>query len=184
MKTLNQTEFAAHIGVSKGYVTQLKQAGRIVMAENGKVDVQASELLIRETEDANRDDVRARHAAERDSDAPAQGAKKPNVKDVHHVTFSEGRAKEQHYKSLQAELEYQKTIGELVSKADMQAAVADVVTTFRQALENMPHRISAELVGKDIDFVRSSLKQECHAVLAELSREFHDKIQQQEASAA
>lgn len=181
MNALNQTQFAKHIGVSKGYVTQLKQAGRIVMTQDGLVDVEASESRIKETEDANRDDVKARHAAARGSEKAAPAEKKQAVKDVNHVTFSEGRAKEQHYKSLQAELEYQRTIGELVPKADMQAAVADVVTTFRQALENMPHRISAELVGKDIDFIRSALKQECHQVLGELAREFAEKIAMKEA---
>ena len=183
MQNLNQTQFAKHLGVSKGYVSQLKSAGRMVFAENGLVDVEASILRIQQTQDENRDDVKARHAAER-AENKKPGKKEPKEKDPNQISFSEGRAKEQHYKSLQAELEYQKAIGELVSTKDMQAAVADVVTTFRQAMENLPHRLASDLVGKDMDFIRATLKQECHAVLANLSRDFSEKINYQESESA
>jgi hypothetical protein len=188
MLTLNQTQFAKHIGVHKSYITELKQAGRIVMAENGKVDVEASMLLITETSDPNRDDVSARHAKERGQDTKVDeiGETKPEkiskklkpviVHDAHHSKFSEGRAKEQHFKALAAELEYQKNIGEVVQKADMQMAVADVVTRFRQRLENLPHSISAELVGQSQDEIHVRIKHECHDILSELAREFAAKI--------
>jgi len=181
MKSLNQTDFARHIGVSKGYVTQLKQAGRLVFAEGGKIDVEASMLLINKTADPNRDDVKARHDAARAKEPSTKSSRDGKMKDPNMVTFSEGRAKEQHFKALQAELEYKKNIGELVAKVDMQAAVADVVTGFRQKLENLPHRVSAELVGQDLQYIRTHLKQEAHDILNELSKEFTEKVIQYEA---
>lgn len=179
MQTLNQTAFAKHIGVAKSYITQLKNEGRLVFAEDGKVDVEASIIRIKETGDQSRDDVAARHAEARGAELPAVAAspeKPKKEKTVSEVSFSEARAKEQHFKSLQAELEYQKAIGEVVSAAEMKAAVGDVVTTFRQALENIPHRAAPQFVGKDLDFIRATLKQEIVAALHEMEKNFDDKL--------
>lgn len=55
-------------------------------------------------------------------------------------------------------------------------ADADLVTAFRQELENLPHRIAADLVGKDVDVIRTTLKQEVHAALTHLERECSEKI--------
>ena len=186
MQTLSQAQFAKHINVDRSYITQLKQAGRLVMTEKGLVDVESSMLLIAETADPNRDDVSSRHAQERGKDTLVHEIGMGNLskkqkpiygQDVDKLKFLEGRAKEQHYKALAAELEYAKSIGEMVSTADMQMAVADVVTSFRQKLENLPHNLCQELVAQDQDFIRNRLRQECHDILSELSREFMAKIE-------
>jgi hypothetical protein len=188
MLTLNQTQFATHMGWSKGYVSQLKTAGRLVFAESGKVDVEASKVRIAETEDPNRDDVKERHASARSDDSKvheigvngsSKAKKEKEVKDPNKMTFSTARAKEQEFKALQAELDYKERIGELVSKADMKAAVADMVTTFRQEIENLPHRISADLVGKDINEIRAILKRSVHDCLANLERGCEKKLNQE-----
>ena len=65
-----------------------------------------------------------------------------------------------------------------VPRVPVDAAVADVVTAFRQRLENLPHRTAPELVGKDLDAIRAILKQEVHGALAEMEREFSKLIEQ------
>lgn len=58
-KNMNQTvgvsmsEFAKIIGRSPSFVTGLKQAGRLVMVAERRVDVEASKLLIAETANSN-----------------------------------------------------------------------------------------------------------------------------------
>lgn len=183
MKNLNQTKFAALIEVTKGYVTQLKKQGRVVMTDDGKlVDVEASLKLIQESADPNRDDVVARHAAERlaknNKDKKlVQTAEDSPAADAQQAKFSEGRAKEQHFKALRAEMDYKKELGDLVSKEDMQMAVADLVMTFRQAVENVPHRLSSELVGKDVDFIRARLREDLSAALLELQSNCRKKLE-------
>ena len=182
VETMKQIAFAEFLGVARSYITQLKQAGRLVMTEKGLVDVQASLIRIQETADPNRDDVAARHAKERGKEtAVAKVAEKPAKKtkerDPNQVTYADGRAKEQHYRALQAELDYKKSVGELVSMYDMKAAVADMVTSFRQSLENFPHRLAPDLVGKDHDYIRNALKREVHDALAGLQRACDEKIQ-------
>ena len=54
----------------------------------------------------------------------------------------------------------------------------DVVTAIRQAIENMPHRTAPELVGKDLDAIRATLKQEIHGALADMEREFSKRLNQ------
>jgi hypothetical protein len=61
----------------------------------------------------------------------------------------------------------------------MKAAISDLITTFRQNLENMPHRISAELVGKDINDIRIVLKQAVFHELSLLERGCNEKLNQQ-----
>jgi hypothetical protein len=38
----------------------------------------------------------------------------------------------------------------------------------RAGVENLPHRIAAQLVGKDLDTVRALLKQEIGGIMAEM----------------
>lgn len=170
MTTLNQTQFAKHIGKSKGYVSQLKANGRLVMTDDGKlVEVEKSVQLIAETADQNRDDVAARHEAERAAKQQESPDKKTAEEfDSEKVKFSTGRAKEQHFKALKAEMDYKKEIGELVNKQDMQMAVADLVMTFRQGLENLPHLLAPTLVNKDIDYIRAALRDGVETALKEL----------------
>jgi hypothetical protein len=54
--------------------------------------------------------------------------------------------------------------------------IEDVVSVIRQALENMPHRTAPELVGKDLDAIRATLKQEVHTALADMEREFSKRL--------
>lgn len=186
-EVMKQIAFAEYLGVARSYITQLKQQGRLVMTERGLVDVEASIIRIQETADPNRDDVAARHAKERGAPtavaAAAEKTEKPakqkREKDPNQITFADGRAKEQHFRALQAELDYQKAIGEVVPVADMRHAVADMVMTFRQAMENMPHRLAADLVGQDHDYIRAALKREVHDMLAELQRACDEKIKAQ-----
>ena len=56
-----QADFARRLGVSRSHVTGLKHAGRLVLTDNGLVDVDASIARIDATRDPNRDDVNRPH---------------------------------------------------------------------------------------------------------------------------
>jgi hypothetical protein len=169
MTFLNQTQFAKQIGKSKGYISQLKTAGRLVFDESEKlVDVEASIAKIVETADENRDDVVARHEAERA--ATGKQKKADESSDEIKIKFSDARAKEQHFKALRAEMDYKKESGELVSKQDVEHALQDMVITFRQGLENLPNLLAPTMVNKDIDFIRATLRAGIEDGLTELGR--------------
>lgn len=180
---VSQAEFARLAGFARSYVTALKKADRLVLDADGKVLVEESQRRIAETADPNRDDVRARHSAAR-GETPAVDQSKteetgsdPEATPGNH-DYQKSRAQKEHYQAEQARIQFERDIGKLVEKADVEAAIADLVTAFRQALENLPHRTAPELVGKDLDAIRATLKQEVHGALADMEREFSKRLKQ------
>lgn len=180
MNAVTQSEFARLLGCSRSYVTALKKADRIVLNAIGNVLVEESRQRIIETADPNRDDVVQRWALERGKAVDVEPPKEDDGDDKSPVghDYQKSRAQKEHYLAEQARIQFERDIGKLVDKSDVEAAIADVVTTFRQALENLPHRTAPELVGKDLDAIRATLKQDIHGALAELERDCSKRIEQ------
>lgn len=174
MTLATQAEFARQQGKARSYITALKQAGRIVM-EGGKVNVEASLARIAETADPNRDDVKERWAEQRA--APVVAVDVENHDKIG-SSYQEARAVKEKFAAMTAKLDYERAIGKMVERADVEASIEDVTSVIRQALEQMPHRTAPELVGKDLDAIRATLKQEIHGALAEMEREFSKRVEQ------
>ena len=175
-QSVKQAEFARLIGVDRSYVTKLKRENRLVLDDSGRVLVEESKRRIKETADPNRDDVRQRWQEERGGTDDDDGG---GVEDsIENHDYQRARAKKEHFLAERARLDYQREIGELVPIADMRMAVADVVTTFRQALEQLPYRTGPELVGKDLDGIRAVLRQDIRAALSDMEREFSKRMNQ------
>jgi len=166
VSTATQAEFARLLGVQKSYVSKLKDQGRLVFADDGRVDVEASKQRIQQTSDPNRDDVSQRF----DKASSSSGSQRQNG-DIGN-SYQAARAVKEKYSAMQAKLDYEKAIGKVVDKADVQAVVEDVITQFRQGLENLPYRLAPELVGLDLDGIRAALKQEVFDSLAKMQRGF------------
>lgn len=178
-KAVTQAEFARIYKVGRSYVTALKKSGRLVLDEQGRVLVDATIQRINETADPNRDDVAARWAAERKATPPAPPVEPPEDEPTQGGhDYQKSRAQKEHYLAEQARIQFERDVGKLVEKAEVEAAIGDLVTTFRQTLENLPHRTAPELVGKDLDAIRATLKQEVHAALADMEREFTKRLNQ------
>jgi len=166
MTTVSQAEFARMEGKARSYITALKAAGRLVMTDDGKVNVEASRARLNETADPNREDVKERWQQERTTpEAASQSDKIGN-------SYQAARADGMKFDAMTKKVMYEKMIGKLVEKEEAAYLIEDVGGVFRQSLENFPHRVSAELVGKSLDAIRSILKQEIHSVLSEVDREF------------
>lgn len=157
-----QSEFAAILGKDKSYITRLKQNGRLVLVDTPqgqRVDVEASKARIAETE-GGRDDVAARHAAEK-----GQEAKKPDESRVSAQTRKEMAQADI------AEMERDQLRGKLIERELVEQALADVVAFARQGFENFPHRVAAQLVGKDFDQIMATLKQEVQGLIGDMHRD-------------
>ena len=155
MSTATQSEFAAILGKDKSYVTRLKQAGRLVLAEDGRVDVEASKALIAETSDPSRA-------------APSA----PAVK-VHQSTFNDARTRNELAKAQTAELDLAVKLGKLVDAEEARLFAADLAASFRGSLEILPDRIAPELVQlNDTETIRAVLVESFEQVLTDIA----DKI--------
>lgn len=174
MTIAHQAEFARLLGVDRSHVTRLKQEGRLVMTPEGKVDVEASRQRILETA-GGRDDVAARWAKARSAEPPVAPPEQPEMpsggrEDIEAVqtTRADAIARKEHYLALQAQLDYEKAIRAVVPRPDVEAALDDLVAGVRAGVENLPHRVAALLVGKDLDTIRALLKQEIGQIMAEM----------------
>jgi hypothetical protein len=181
-KFVTQIQFAKIIGRSRSWVTQLKQAGRLVLNEKGLVDVEASNLRIQQTEEPNRDDVKARHEEGRET-KPAEPAKPKAKKISDSLGFQNARAREQEMKAKMAELDYAERIGQLVNKKDMEIAVVDIFTTFCSNLDNNIPLLASDLVGKDFTYIRVALKQAINHERKTMERWLTEKLNQQPEAA-
>lgn len=173
---LKQIEFAALLGVSRSYITKLKADGRLVMSGN-KVDVAASRILIAETADPNRDDVASRWAAQRAS-IPTALEEPEEESSPAAGTYADARARKEHAQADIAEMERDRQRGLLIERAAVAAAIEDIMTAARQTLEQQPHRLAPLLVGHDLDYTRATLKQEINNVLADMARDYAQRLRQ------
>lgn len=191
-----QADFARRLGVSRSHVTGLKHAGRLVLTDNGLVDVDASIARIAATRDPNRDDVANRHAAARERlqtaaaqpvppvppQAPASPLAPPDA--APHadpddsISYQAARTVKERYAAKSAKLEYERAIGHLVERAAVEAAVEDIMTTVRQSLEQQPHRLAPLLIGKDLDAIRATLRQETAHILGAMVADFAARLAQ------
>lgn len=156
---VSQTKFADLLGVNKSHITRLKQRGCLVLDEQGLVLVEASKARIAETK-GGRDDVAARHAAEKGQQTP-----KPDESRVSAQTRKEMAQADI------AEMERDQLRGKLIERELVEQALADVVAFARQGIENLPHRVAGQLVGKDFDAIMATLKQEVVTLMGDMHRE-------------
>lgn len=183
-------EFAARLGCKPGYVTQLKQSGRLVLTEDGRrVRVAESLQLIASTRDPAKEGVRARHAAARGQGAvsvaqpPAlttagdDGGEDADFPVVPADPLSLRRAKAQAEReealARKALREEQVEMGGLMVKDDVLSFVAGAVVQLRSRLELLPAVLAPQLAATDDeDTVRVKLRDGIEQALEELARKF------------
>lgn len=169
-KAVTQAEFARLLGMNRSSVTRLKQAGRLVLTDDGLIDVDASRALMAETADPNRDDVAARHAATRGEEtSPPPTAEGEG--------YQAARAKKERYLAAQAQLDYERSAGKLVERAEVEAAISDLIITFGQALDNMPQTVAPLVIAKDLDTIRATLRTEIRQLRVDLEKNCAARLQ-------
>lgn len=166
-----QKQYADHLGRDKSYVTRLKDAGRLVFTPEGTVDFEASDRRIAETA-GGRDDVAARHAAAR----AGAGAGSPGQPPKTGESRTDAQARKESAEADKAEMERDQMRGRLIEREQVEQALADVVSLARQSVENLPHRVAGQLVGKDFDQIVALLRQEVVAMMADTHKEVAKRL--------
>mgnify|MGYP000119512198 FL=1 len=172
-------QFARLLDVSPGYVTELKQAGRLVLDAAGRVQVDASKARIAETADPAKDGVRARHAAARDGGGdhhphPASGGHSGADSAPGSVgsTYQASRAVKERYLALDAKRAYEEAIGKLVDIATVEMALKQAATRCRLRLESLGAVLGPALVMvTDEAVARERIDDAVEHALSDLSRE-------------
>jgi hypothetical protein len=190
--TASFADFARTLGRSRSWVTQLRQAGRLVLTPNGRLVLVAESLaLIEATRDPAKDGVAARHAAERAARA-GQGGAQPHVApspppapvdDAEDETpdapvsstFQHWREREQRAKALAAERANEIADGKLLLAEDAKAANAQAFTVVRIEMEQLAETLAPQMIGlTDEARARGLMVEAVEHALAECARRLND----------
>lgn len=146
---MRKAAFAAHLGVSKSYISNLGKAGRLVTTEEGLVDVAATLALIRGT----------------------QGA--PERAAVTSLEFADARDRKEHYLAEAARMDYEERCGRLFEAGPTVAAIADAATTLRTRLESLAEQLAAQVAPvSDEHACRTLIADHVETLLAEVAASF------------
>lgn len=163
------SDFARRLGCKPSYVTELRQAGRLVLSADGKaVQVRESLDRVRATASPEWDGVAQRHAETRGSELGASPAVVPASTGMDHddtddvdqpaaalaggKPADDDQLRTRRAKRMSAELQaaqdrldYQERIGKLVDAGEARAIGARIGTTVRLRLESYAVRISSQV---------------------------------------
>ncbi|MBJ9975287.1 terminase small subunit [Pseudomonas sp. S75] len=156
MTYLTKSEFAARRGWSKSYVSKLASQDRLVLSDDGKVDVEATEALLAESADPSKAAVAARHSenrVERDVRSHLQpSADTPAVQAVVQAPgkgrdFQAARAHREYYLAQLAEADFRKVQGQLVERQRVEDAAFTAARGLRDQMFGLAPQLAAELAG-------------------------------------
>ena len=151
---MGRSEFAAHIGCAKSYITKLGTQGRLVMGQGDnaeRIDVTATKALLSQTTGA----------PERAIDAATTPA------------FADAKDQGEHYKAQMLRMDFEERCGSLIKADDMRAVVLTAGTSLRTRLEVIPDTLAPQLAAAtDENQVKAILAGEIEAALSELSHQF------------
>lgn len=168
-----RAQFARLNGWGRSYVTELAQAGRLVLADNGKVLVRESLERIKATADPAHAAVAQRHAAERA--AKANGDDEQPKTDRVGSTFSQAKAVRERYNAMLAKVEYEQRIGELVSAKEVRRAAEEFGAALRRRWENLADSLAAVCAAEsDPARVHALISDEVEQTLLDLSKELRN----------
>ena len=177
MTTVSQSEFAAQLGKDKSYVTRLKQAGRLVLGADGKVDAEASKARIAETSHPGFKEIVDQRAELKYNPAPPP-PQSPQEAAIGN-SLQTARAVKEKYLALQAKADYERGMAKLVDAEGVRLFITDLAATFRCALEVLPDRLAPELVPlNDSESIRAVLLENFGQLLTDLA----DKVKKMDIS--
>lgn len=179
MSVMSQAEFARHIGKTPGYITQQKDAGRIVM-QGRMVNVEESIKLMNATSDPSKAGVVDRHAQEREQKQTSQavtgqaGHMMDDMTGKAGSAYQQARAMKEKYAAMQAKIAYEKEVGILLVAQDARLAVADGDAIIRNRLESLPDMLAPQLAAEmDEQKIRALLMDHIEHLIGELSQSFY-----------
>lgn len=144
---MSQKEYAEARGWSPAYVSKLKRQGRLVLTDDGKVNVGATDRLIDSTRDPARGGDRRPGAAEERKPSRASGSS-DNGPD----SYNEAARRERMAKARLAELELAEAAGQLVRRDEVERAFFGLARGALDALLGLSSRLAGPLAAESDPF--------------------------------
>lgn len=174
---VTQAEFARIAGFTKSRITQLKQAGRLVLDERGQVRVAESLARIEATADPAHAAVAERHAQARASRNGGGAASNPPETDeeghggpgISSGDYKAWQTRKMRADAQKAEIERDEMLRRLIPAEAADFALADLAAAVRSELELLPVRLTPDLLHiSGADALESALAGACEQVLDRL----------------
>lgn len=143
VRTANQSEFAAEIGVDRSRITVLKKQGRLVFV-GSLIDVEASKKKLKESSDPRYATSRRWKDTPGDGEEESTSAADSSPGTVP-TTVSEETAKKLNLQSQEIELRLRKEIGELVESEDASRIAFESARSFRDELVRETDSLASEM---------------------------------------
>lgn len=151
-KTLSLRAYAKHRGVNLQAVQDALKYGRITKAKDGKIDPRKADV----------------DWEKNTNPAKARGSKSDSVDTGNYL---KAKAVKEAYEAQLAKLEYEEKVGKLINAEKVKLQAFEIARLTRDAVLNIPDRISAELVGiTDQATMHSILTKELTNALQEIVR--------------
>ena len=204
---IRPAEFARRMGWHRSTVTRLIRSGRIAIGPDGLIDEAAARQSLAETETAARPDVAARHEqrrlqkteksclqgenttvkhppyADTKKNAPEaeQDPLQPDsLRHGRHDTLTAIKTERERLGLERDRMELGRLRAELMPRAEVEAALDDLVASVRQGLDSLPHAVAGSLVGLDFAAIHATLRD----AIAALMRDMHAQAQRELADLA
>lgn len=137
-------EYAVHRGVSARMVCKYRAAGRLVLHEDGRIVVHASDALLSRTLHPSKGGDRSK--APSPAKPPREGDSLPRrPPPAERIDLAAETARERRAKADLAELDLAAKRRELVARTDVESLVRGLAVAARETLLALPSRIAAEL---------------------------------------
>lgn len=181
MTTESLRAFAARKGNAVSYWHKQKELGRLVMVDVGGkllVDVEASEARLASTADpakAHMHQVNERQRAihrgtGEPPQLPAGDGPKGDASSSKNATYMQAKTAREVYEAKSAQIDYEERTGKLIRTDAVRSALASVLSSTREALMQIPARLSPVLAAEtDAAKVHDALQAELHQCLAQLA---------------
>ena len=143
--------YARHRGVDPMSIEKAIKSGRITRDADGEIDFEK---------------------ADRDWEQNTRPAMSPDEDNGGLAQYSRARAIREYYQASLAKIEYEKKVGKLLPKDEVQAAAFNTYRQFREQLLNIPDRVAAIIAaetGMDTKKVHEILTAEVRHVLNEFA---------------
>jgi hypothetical protein len=186
MSVMSQSDFARHIGKTPGYITQQKDAGRIVM-QGRMVNVEETIKLMGETSDPSKAGVVERHEREREQKASSTDASAPlstsqdKQQAMDELTgkagsaYQRARASREESNAKLAQIACDKEIGLLRVASEIELLAADAGVICCERIESMIYALSPLLASEgDETKILSMMLDHWEIIRGDLSRKLKD----------
>lgn len=141
---MKQYELAEHHGVSRPTVTRWKKRGLLVWNEDDSIDVEATDVLLREHRLGKFRDLPEDRVIEKDDDEQTELGDDADPADWKH---SEAQRRKEIALAQKHELDFRQRAGELMPKDEVKERVNDLLVSLRQAFVAWPGRVAAEIAA-------------------------------------